>query len=117
MRTDHRLRSIKERLLHDALDIALKVLAPLPAMQCFAYPVKNLLRSGCLMDTDGLRCSMTEVLLISFVGERVASHRVPRLVEGDLSRPFVSEEPDKGADMRDLGYQFLMPLRAGPGNH
>src|SRR5713226_7610235 len=104
MGADHRLRAIEERLLHDALDISLKVLAPLPAMQRFAYAVENLLRSGCLMDTDGLRRSMTEVLLVSFVGERVASHRAPRLVESDLSRPFVSEEPDKGADMRDLGY-------------
>src|SRR5438067_2448208 len=117
MCTDHRLRTVDDRLLRDRIDVALQVLTPFPDELLVGQADHNLLRSGCLMDADGFSRSVPEVLLVGFIGELIDGQRVTRLVQSDLSVPFVSEEPDEGADVRNLRHHLLMLATADPGNY
>src|SRR5437773_734290 len=69
------------------------------------------------MDANGFGSGLTEIPLIDFIGESISRNGIAGGVDCDLTTPSIAEEPDEGADVRNLGHYLLVLEAARPGNH
>src|SRR5215468_2065342 len=117
MCADHRLCTIKKGLFLDLANEVVKVLATLPCDLRMRQAEKNLLCACRLMNAYGFCCRVAKVFLVAFVSELISRYRVAVAINGDLPRSLVSQEPNEGADVGNLGHQLLVLAPAGPGNY